>query len=55
MVTTEITTVSKRINAVRDIKQVKNAATSKTENFVWMKNVATPIEIMINAVVIKII
>ena len=55
MVTRNITIVSKRINAVRDIKEVKNSATSKTENFVWMKNVATAIEIIINAVVVKII
>ena len=55
MVTRNITIVSKRINAVRDIKEVKNSATSKTENFVWMKNVAAAIEIIINAVVVKII
>ena len=37
------------------MNKVKNAVTSKTENFVWMKNVAAAIEIMENAVVVKII
>lgn len=55
MVTKDLTTVSKKINAVRVTSKVKNAVISKTENSVWMKNVAAAIEIVANAVVVKII